>query len=97
MDIDKFQNNLHHTLKILHQLPEINDTNGDLENGHIKLTFVWIVQRDQIVGTCYESGREPLMPFLWQDRCRRILELNARSSILVLWIWRKLLIGCQEK
>ena len=23
------------------------------------------------------------MPFLWQDRCRRILELKARSSILV--------------
>ena len=30
------------------------------------------------------------MPFLWQDRCRRILQLKARSSILVLWIWRKL-------
>ena len=25
------------------------------------------------------------MPFLWQDRRRRILELKARSSILVLW------------
>ena len=25
------------------------------------------------------------------------LELKRRSSILVLWIWRKLLIGCQEK
>ena len=35
--------------------------------------------------------------FLWQDRCRRILELKVKSSILVLWIWRKLLIGCQEK
>ena len=35
--------------------------------------------------------------FMWQDRCRRISELKARSSILVLWIWRKLLIGCQEK
>ena len=35
--------------------------------------------------------------FMWQDRCRRILELKARSSILVLWIWRKVLIGCQEK
>ena len=41
--------------------------------------------------------REPLMPFLWQDRCRRILELKVKGSILVLWIWRKLLIGCQEK
>ena len=28
---------------------------------------------------------EPPMPFLWQDRCRRILELKVRSSILVLW------------
>ena len=28
---------------------------------------------------------------------RRILELKVKSSILVLWIWRKLLIGCQEK
>ena len=26
-----------------------------------------------------------------------ILELKVKSSILVLWIWRKLLIGCQEK
>jgi len=26
-----------------------------------------------------------------------ILELKARSSILVLWIWRKFSIGCQEK
>ena len=40
---------------------------------------------------------EPLMPFLWQDRCRRILEIKVRNSILVLWIWRKLLIGFQEK
>jgi len=23
------------------------------------------------------------MPFLWQDRCRRILELKVRNSILV--------------
>ena len=30
------------------------------------------------------------MPFLWQDRCRRILQLKVRSSILILWIWRKL-------
>ena len=44
-----------------------------------------------------DKVREPLMPFLWQDRCRRILELKVKSSILVLWIWRKLLIGCQEK
>ena len=35
--------------------------------------------------------------FIWQDRCRRILELKVKSSILVLWIWRKLLIECQEK
>ena len=34
---------------------------------------------------------------LWQDRCRRIFEFKVKSSILVLWIWRKLLIGCQEK
>ena len=27
----------------------------------------------------------------------RILELKVKSSIMVLWIWRKLLIGCQEK
>jgi len=26
----------------------------------------------------------------------RILELKVRSAILVLWIWRNLLIGCQE-
>jgi len=32
-----------------------------------------------------------------KDRCRRILHLKVRSSILVLCIWRKLLIGCQEK
>ena len=31
------------------------------------------------------------------NRCRRILELKVKSFILVLWIWRKLLIGCQEK
>ena len=24
-------------------------------------------------------------------------KLKVKSSILVLWIWRKLLIGCQEK
>ena len=35
--------------------------------------------------------------FMATDRCRRILELKVRSSFLVLWIWRKLLIGCQEK
>ena len=28
--------------------------------------------------------REPPMPFLWHDRCRRILQLKARSYILVL-------------
>ena len=28
---------------------------------------------------------------------RRILELKVKSSILVLWIWRKLLTECQEK
>jgi len=27
----------------------------------------------------------------------RILELKVRSSILVLWVWKKLLTGCQEK
>ena len=35
------------------------------------------------------------MPFLWQDRCRRILELKVRSSILVLQILKKLLTGCK--
>jgi len=30
-------------------------------------------------------------------RCKRILELNERSSILALWIWEKLLIAFQEK
>ena len=32
-----------------------------------------------------------------RTRCSGILELKVKSSILVLWIWRKLLIGCQEK
>ena len=27
----------------------------------------------------------------------RVKALKVKSSILVLWIWRKLLIGCQEK
>ena len=36
------------------------------------------------------------MPFLWQDRCRRILELKVRSSILVLQILKKLLTGCKR-
>ena len=27
-----------------------------------------------------------LMPFLWQDRCRRILELKVGNSDLILWI-----------
>jgi len=31
------------------------------------------------------------------DRCRRSLELKVRSSILGLWIWKKLLIGFREK
>jgi len=31
------------------------------------------------------------------DRCRRSLEPNERSSILALWIWKKLLIGFREK
>ena len=34
---------------------------------------------------------------IFMARRRRISELKVRSSILVLWIWRKLLIGCQEK
>jgi len=29
--------------------------------------------------------------------CRRSLELRERSSSLALWIWKKLLIGSQEK
>jgi len=37
--------------------------------------------------------RESVMPFLLQDRCRRILQLKERSSILALWIRKKLLIG----
>jgi len=45
----------------------------------------------------FMKGKEPQMPFLWQDRCSKFLELKVRSSILVLWIWRKLLIGCLEK
>ena len=45
----------------------------------------------------FMKGKGTTDPILWQDRCRRILELKVRSSILVLWIWRKLLIGCQEK
>jgi len=31
------------------------------------------------------------------DRCRRSLELKERSSILTLWIWKKLLIEFREK
>ena len=31
-----------------------------------------------------------------ENRCRRILELKLKCSILLLWIWRKLLIECQE-
>ena len=38
----------------------------------------------------FMKGKGTTDPFLWQDRCRRILELKVRSSILVLWIWRKL-------
>ena len=34
---------------------------------------------------------------IYVKTCRRILELKVKSCILVLWIWRKLLIGCQEK
>ena len=45
----------------------------------------------------FMKGKGTMMPFLWQDRCRRTLELKVRNSILVLWTWRKLLIGCQEK
>ena len=43
------------------------------------------------------KGKGTTDAILSQDRCRRILELKVRSSIFVLWIWRKLLIGCQEK
>jgi len=43
------------------------------------------------------KGKRTTDAILWQDRCRRILELKVRNYILVLWIWRKLLIGCQEK
>ena len=45
----------------------------------------------------FMKGKGTTDAFLWQDRCRRIFELKVRNSILVLWIWRKLLIGCQEK
>ena len=34
---------------------------------------------------------------IFMARRRRISELKVRSSTLVLWIWRKLLIECQEK
>jgi len=67
MNIDKFQNNLHHTLKILHQLPEINDTNGDLENGHIKLTFVWIEQRDQLLEHAMKVEERIFEHRIWQQ------------------------------
>ena len=30
---------------------------------------------------------------IFMDRCRRILELNVRSSILFLWIWRSDKLG----
>ena len=33
--------------------------------------------------------------FMARLTCRRILDLKVKSSILVLWIWKKLLIGCQ--
>jgi len=45
----------------------------------------------------FMKGKGTTDVIFWQDRCRRILELKVRSSVLVLWIWRKLLIGCQEK
>ena len=43
------------------------------------------------------KGKGTTDAIFMEDRCRRILELKANSCILVLWIWRKLLIGCQEK
>jgi len=45
----------------------------------------------------FMKGKGTTDVIFWQHRCRRILELKVRSSVLVLWIWRKLLIGCQEK
>ena len=45
----------------------------------------------------FMKGKGTTDAILWQDRCRKILELKVKSSILVLWIWRKVLIECQEK
>ena len=83
---------------------------------------MWILQGDQIVGTCYESRRKDFEHrirqqieiddmqfgfmkgkgttdaiFMARQMQENFLELKVRNSILVLWIWRKLLIGCQEK
>ena len=38
----------------------------------------------------FMKGKGTTDAILWQDRCRKILELKVKSSILVLWIWRKL-------
>ena len=35
--------------------------------------------------------------FMARQMQENFIELKVKSSILVLWIWRKLLIGCQEK
>ena len=45
----------------------------------------------------FMKGKGTTDAIFWQDRCRRILELKVKSSILVVWIWKKLLIECQEK
>ena len=37
------------------------------------------------------------MPFYGKTDAGEFFELKVRNFILVLWIWRKLLIGCQEK
>ena len=45
----------------------------------------------------FMKGKETTDAIFMQDRCRRILELKVRNSVLVLWIWRNLLIRCLEK
>ena len=45
----------------------------------------------------FMKGRGTTDAILWQDGCGRILELKVEGSVLVLWIWRKLLMGCRER
>ena len=45
----------------------------------------------------FMKGKGTTDAISWQDRCRRILELKVRSSVLALRIWKMLLIGCQGR